>query len=102
MSTIARTRGVDKEKNIKDGSILKVVDFVGEEKEGKGNKREDSSVEIRGGTENKGEGFIRTEVHKEATKGITQNCINLMLIEFSDKDLEGDNESSIFGRRKKN
>lgn len=34
MSTIVRIRGVNKEENKKDGRIIKVVDFVGEEKRG--------------------------------------------------------------------
>lgn len=80
---------------------------MGEEKGGERNKREEqlrdnSSVEIRGGTENKGKGFVRTEVQGEATKKIAQNCIDLMLIKTSENDPEGDNESSNLGREEEN
>lgn len=47
-------------------------------------------------------GFARTEVQGEATKRITRNCIELMLIKTSEKDLEGDNKSSNLGREEEN
>lgn len=68
MSTITRQEELIRRKiGRRVARILKVVDFVGEEKGEERNKggeqlKDDSSVEIRGGTENKGEGFVRTEV----------------------------------------
>lgn len=108
MSTITRQEELIRRKiGRRVARILKVVDFVGEEKGEERNKggeqlKDDSNVEIRGGTENKEEGFVRTEVQGKATKGIVQNCIDLMLIEPSEKDLERDNELSNLGREEKN
>lgn len=62
MSTIARQEVLIRRKiGRRVARKLKVVDFVREEKGGE-QLREDSSVEIRGGTENKREGFVRTKV----------------------------------------